>query len=157
MKQRDIAAAYITHGQRLLVMTAPDVPGAFILPPGGSVERDETPEAAALREAKEETGLDNLRLGTFLGRYEKDAPTLGEHHRCWCYHVLCSGEVPQRWEQYERDPCVGPKEPIRIELWWVELPDGVPPLGAGADQMLPALMAALERERGDPAREEEGR
>lgn len=146
MKRRDIASAYITHGTRLLMLTAPDIPGAPILTPGGSVEDNETPEEAVLREAFEETGLKGLRLSAFLGSYEQQAPDLGELHHCWCYHLLCEGEVPERWVHYERDPAIGPKRPIRLELWWVPLPDGVPPLGAGCAQMLPALMEALSKQ-----------
>ncbi len=39
--------------------------------PGGKVEKNETPAAAAARELQEETGLQSLAL-VFLGAYESD-------------------------------------------------------------------------------------
>ena len=47
--------------------------------PAGTVETGEAPEAAALREAGEESGLRGLRLIRPLGRREKD-PVIGEHY-----------------------------------------------------------------------------
>jgi 8-oxo-dGTP pyrophosphatase MutT (NUDIX family) len=151
MKGRNIASAYITHGQRLLVFRAPEIHDAPVMVPGGLVEEDETPEEAVLREAREETGLTNLRRGAFLGSYRMDAPDSGEAQFCWCYHLVCEGDVPEKWVSYERDPAIGPKRPIRLELWWVPLPDGVPPLGFGCGQVLPALMEALSARPEPPA------
>ncbi|MED3648037.1 nucleoside triphosphatase YtkD [Halalkalibacterium halodurans] len=42
--------------------------------PGGKVEHGETPEAAAIREVKEETGA-TVRSLTFLGQYEVTLPS----------------------------------------------------------------------------------
>ncbi len=51
------ALSYITRGQRLLVFRQPDFPEQGVQVPGGSVELGEQPAVAALREAREETGL----------------------------------------------------------------------------------------------------
>ncbi|MBN2387278.1 MAG: NUDIX domain-containing protein [Anaerolineales bacterium] len=53
-------------------------PSAGIQFPAGTVEPDEAPEAAAAREAAEETGLSGLRLVEFVGVREEDPP-LGDH------------------------------------------------------------------------------
>ena len=59
--------AYVTRGRRLLVFRQPESPEAGIQVPAGTVEEGEGPEVAVLREAREETGLDGLRLDAFLG------------------------------------------------------------------------------------------
>src|SRR5690348_18410922 len=61
------ALAYITWGNTLLVFSHPDFPEAGIQVPAGTIEPGEEPEAGALREAFEETGLSGLALVAFLG------------------------------------------------------------------------------------------
>ena len=60
--------AFITRGEgdrRELLLF--EHPSAGIQIPAGTVDRDETPEAAALREATEETGLAGLAIRQYLG------------------------------------------------------------------------------------------
>jgi 8-oxo-dGTP pyrophosphatase MutT (NUDIX family) len=68
---------FITHeandGQRLLLI---EHPNAGIQLPAGTVEANETPEAAALRETAEETGLTALSIQRCLG-WADDAPPVG--------------------------------------------------------------------------------
>ncbi len=59
---RERVLAYITQGDRLLVFRHTRSPEADIQVPGGTVEAGEAPEAAALREAREESGLAVLHL-----------------------------------------------------------------------------------------------
>lgn len=54
------AIAYITQGDRLLVFRQPQYPEAGIQVPGGTIEDGESADEAALREAREETGLAEL-------------------------------------------------------------------------------------------------
>ena len=63
------AFAYITHNNRLLIFSHPLEPSAGLQVPAGSMLDGEVPEAAALREAREETGLEDLRVVRFSGRY----------------------------------------------------------------------------------------
>ena len=49
--------AYLTHGHRLLVFRHADFPEAGSQVPAGTVQPDERPDEAVLREAYEETGL----------------------------------------------------------------------------------------------------
>ena len=51
-----------------------DAPEAGIQVPAGTVEADETPAAAALREAREETGLGDLRLAASPASGSPGAP-----------------------------------------------------------------------------------
>ncbi|MBN1287486.1 MAG: NUDIX domain-containing protein [Anaerolineae bacterium] len=60
--------AFITRGQELLVF---EHPNAGVQIPAGTVEVGEAPEAAALREAGEETGLASLSIRRYLGCAER--------------------------------------------------------------------------------------
>ena len=71
------AFAYITQGHRLLVFTHPDAPEAGTQVPAGTIEHGETPEDAALREAREETGLSLLTVVRFLGTSRYDRSLFG--------------------------------------------------------------------------------
>ena len=64
--------AYITHNQHLLVFNHPFASEAGIQVPVGTIEEGEHPETAVLREAFEETGLNNLTLDCFLGEQKRD-------------------------------------------------------------------------------------
>jgi len=133
--------AYITHGSRLLVFRQPEFPEAGIQVPGGSVSPDEPLDAAVLREAHEETGLSGLQIEAFLGDVIHDFSPRSRyeiHHRHY-YHLTTSGEVAERWNCYENDPSEGDHTSILFDLFWVDLPDGVPPLIAHMDEMIPYL------------------
>jgi 8-oxo-dGTP pyrophosphatase MutT (NUDIX family) len=72
MERHFTATAYIFHEERALLHFHRKL-GKW-LPPGGHVEPNETPPEAALREAKEETGLDiiileqeNLKIDAYNG------------------------------------------------------------------------------------------
>jgi ADP-ribose pyrophosphatase YjhB (NUDIX family) len=77
--------AYITHGDRLLVFSHPHAPEAGIQVPGGTNREGENPEEAIMREAREETGLKDLRLQAFLGEFDQHVPELAE---IWCRRDL---------------------------------------------------------------------
>ncbi len=137
--------AYITHGPRLLVFREPDFPDAGIQVPGGSVGSDEPLDAAVLREAYEESGLEGLHLEGYLGDVMHDFSPRGRfeiHHRHY-FHLTCSGSVPDRWQHHEMDPSEGVHDKILFELFWADLPDGVPPLISDMDEMLPMLVSRM--------------
>ena len=140
------AFAYITHGGRLLVFRQPHAPEAGIQVPAGSMHDDESPEAAVVREAWEETGLDGLTLVRCLGEQVFDRlPYDGQdevHHR-YFFHLRCDGTPPERWQHYEPDPSDGSEPPL-FELFWAELPDGVPALNADQGPLVPELIAGSE-------------
>lgn len=147
MKQvKNKVFAYITHSNHLLVFTHPHVPEAGIQVPAGTVEAGEQPEEAVMREAFEETGLTELTLDCFLGTQERDLSDFGLdeiHHRRF-YHLRCSGNAPATWQHEERFPSDDAQHvPILFEFFWVQLPDGVPPLIADHGVMLPKLFEML--------------
>ena len=137
--------AYITHQQRLLVMAHPHVPEAGIQVPAGTLEPGESPEAGVLREAWEETGLDDLRCVAYLGEQIRDMRDYGVaqiHHRHF-FHLTCPGPVTERWRHDELHPSDGGTSPITFEFYWVSLPHGVPPLIADHGRFLPDLVTAM--------------
>src|SRR6266540_2571392 len=92
--------AYITHrgarGIRLLIFSHPRAPEAGLQVPAGSLDEGETPEAGALREAHEETGLADLEVVGFLGEQLRDARAVGKnelHHR-YFFHLRCTAINP---------------------------------------------------------------
>ncbi len=148
------AFAYVTHrdarGERLLVFSHPNAPGAGIQVPAGTLEAGESPAAGALREAREESGLDCLELVGFLGEQLRDMRDFGRHelHQRSFYHLRCTGTPPERWrhsEQYPSDQVAAGavhQRPL-FELFWARLPDDVPELIADHGIMLGELMAQL--------------
>jgi 8-oxo-dGTP pyrophosphatase MutT (NUDIX family) len=145
MIERQKAFAYITRGLRLLVFEHRDAPEAGIQVPAGSIEPDETPEAGALREASEETGLTALRLDGFLGDCWWDRSPYGvdeKHHR-YFYHLICEQETAERWTHGESTPSEGEQAYIPFVLYWVNLPDGVPELAGEHGIMLPKLFEKM--------------
>jgi 8-oxo-dGTP pyrophosphatase MutT (NUDIX family) len=142
------AFAYITHRDRLLVFSHPLEPSAGLQVPAGTMLDGEAPEVGALREAREETGLEDLRVVRFLGEMQRNRADVGKaeiHHRFF-FHLICHGDPPERWQHYEPDPSDGSESPL-FEFRWARLPDGVPDLIAGHGEMLPALIQSMSGRR----------
>lgn len=119
---RDKALCYVVREGRLLVFRhmghPPEEVGLQV--PAGTVRPGEAPEAAALREAHEETGLDRLRPVRPLGVVEYDmTPYRLEVQRRHVFEVAVDGPVPERWSSAEENDGVG--EPIRFECFWIPL------------------------------------
>ena len=82
--------AYITHNNRLLIFSHPLEPSAGLQVPAGSMLDGEAPEIAVLREAREETGLEYLRVVRFLGEICRDRADVRKaeiHHRFF-FHLV---------------------------------------------------------------------
>ena len=140
--------AYITHGHRLLVFSHPNSPDAGIQVPAGTMEEGESPEAAVMREAIEETGLSDLVLVGSLGEHVRDMADCGlseVHHRRF-YHLRCKGNPPSTWQHHEMSPSIG-EPPILFEFFWAALPHGVPALVCDHGKMLAQLPAAIGNEQ----------
>ena len=94
---RDKVFAYVVHSfcnrQHLLVFRHIDFPEAGIQVPGGTVEPGETLQAAALREAIEESALNDLILVGKIGTVKKDMRPFGldeVHYRHYFHFALDS-------------------------------------------------------------------
>lgn len=119
------ALAYIVHGPRLLVFRhvgePPEEVGLQV--PGGTVRPAETPADAALREAREETGLSGLELVGKVGETRYDlAPYRPEVQIRHVFHLRPTGPVPDRWESWEMHDGTAP--PTRFECFWIPLAAG---------------------------------
>ena len=74
-QQPAIAAAIITHGRKVLLVKRRVSEGQLSWQfPAGAIEKDESAETAAVREAREETGL-IVEAGSLLG--ERTHPSTG--------------------------------------------------------------------------------
>ncbi|MCD4707991.1 MAG: NUDIX domain-containing protein [Candidatus Sabulitectum sp.] len=140
MIRRQRVYAYIVNKGRLLVFKHTDFPESGIQVPAGSVQKEEEPASAVMREAEEETGLARLELIGCLGTLERDMTEFGtaEIQEAWFYHISCPGNPLKTWRHNETSG--GTIEPIRFDLFWVQLPDGVPELFAIDGIMLNELI-----------------
>ena len=136
---RSKVLAYVTRGEELLVFRHRDFPDAGLQVPAGTIEEDEDPEQAALRELSEESGLTDVRVVGLLGRYLYDAaPRRGEAHDRHVYHLELAGTAEQSWLHYETDPSDG-GPPIAFEFFWMSLRDPELRLAGGQGDLLHKL------------------
>jgi 8-oxo-dGTP pyrophosphatase MutT (NUDIX family) len=119
---RDKALCYIVRDGKLLVFRHTDYSyeEVGIQVPAGSIREGETPEAAALREAREETGLTEFRIISKLGETEYDiSPSRFEIQRRHVFHMELDEPTPERWASQEDHD--GEQEPTRFECFWLAL------------------------------------
>ena len=131
--------AYITSGRRLLVFEHVRFPGAGVQVVQGTVEEEETPKEAVMREAEEETGLKGLTFIRFLGceEYELCRGGSQERQQRSFYHLGLEGPLVERWRHHEKHPSGG-SESIEFEFYWVSL-DEVPHLAACQNRYIEEL------------------
>jgi ADP-ribose pyrophosphatase YjhB (NUDIX family) len=130
--------AYITQEDKLLVFKHTRYPEAGIQVPGGTVEGDESPEDAVLREVREETGLNDLEIISYLGMEPFDLTKFGEkgiQHRHF-FHLSYTGPIREGWQHYERTPSDGHPRPIEFGFYWVTMLEEKPELAGQQGVML---------------------
>ncbi|MES0883597.1 NUDIX hydrolase [Roseibium sp. SCP14] len=128
------AYVYLTCGTDLLVFDEPDTPYLGMQVPGGTVDPGESFLHGAMREFREETGLDldaafdqfsdqDIPFETIppVGQFRPapDRPLLGRHIRR-NYHVRLARRPKEEWEHYEMFPSSG-NGPIRYRFFWIDL------------------------------------
>lgn len=113
---------YVVRDEQLLVFRHLDYgyEQVGIQVPAGTVRPGETPEAAALRETCEETGLSGLAIVRKLGVTEYDlTPYRYEIQRRHVFHLDLTAPTPPRWASAEEHD--GEQEPTRFECFWIPL------------------------------------
>ncbi|MET7712311.1 NUDIX domain-containing protein [Streptomyces sp. NPDC005407] len=113
---------YVVRDGRLLVFRHTDYTyeEVGIQVPAGSIRPGETPEAAALREAGEETGLSDFKIVRKLGETEYDiSPYRFEIQHRHVFHLELTEPTPERWMSQEDHD--GEQEPTHFECFWIPL------------------------------------
>jgi 8-oxo-dGTP pyrophosphatase MutT (NUDIX family) len=122
---RSKAICYIVRDGQLLVFRHLDssIEEDGIQVPAGTIQAGEDPEHAALREAREETGLTELsvvrKLGVALYDITPYRPEIQQRH---FFHTALHQETPERWMSQEDHDGTG--EPTRFECFWIPLEQG---------------------------------
>lgn len=113
---------YVVRDERLLVLrhTGYSYEEVGIQVPAGSIRLGETPEAAALREAREETGLSDFKIVRKLGEIAYDiSPYRFEIQHRHVFHLALTEPTPERWTSQEDHD--GEREPTSFECFWIPL------------------------------------
>lgn len=79
MTYRNRVFTFITNRGHLLVFDHVDFPDAGSQIPGGTIELRESPEVAAIREAKEETGIQDLTVLSLIAKETVDLKPFGKN------------------------------------------------------------------------------
>lgn len=119
---KDKVLCYVVRDGRLLVFrhTGYSYEEVGIQVPAGSVRSGETLADAALREAREETGLTDFKIVRKLGETEYDiSPYRFEIQRRHVFHLELTEPTPERWASQEDHD--GQSEPTHFECFWVPL------------------------------------
>lgn len=142
MKTRHRAYAYITKGSRLLLFTHPEAPEAGIQVPAGTIELGENPQDAVMREAKEETGLTELRYEQFLAQDTRDMRDCGrdELQYRWFFHLSVQGPIEETWRHGEHAEDGSVIHPF--DFFWADV-GALPKLVANYDDKIDLLVESM--------------
>jgi 8-oxo-dGTP pyrophosphatase MutT (NUDIX family) len=122
---RDKVLVYVVRDGRLLVFRHTDYSyeEVGLQVPAGSIREGESPQEAALREAREETGLTTFTITRKLGETEYDlSPYRPEIQRRHVFHLELHEDTPERWTSQEDHDGMAP--PTRFECFWIPLEAG---------------------------------
>ncbi|TWE11304.1 NUDIX hydrolase [Rudaeicoccus suwonensis] len=133
---------YVVVGDEILVFTHADYPLEVtgVQVPAGTIEAGECPEAAALREAREETGMTDLRIVRKLGESDYDlTPYRHEVAHRHFFELTSDTPTAANWTWQEPDPEDGGDGPT-FRCYWIPLTQAHV-LAGGLSTMIGALFA----------------
>ncbi|TYB50486.1 NUDIX domain-containing protein [Nonomuraea sp. PA05] len=136
---KDKVLCYVVRDGRLLVFrhTGYSYEEVGIQVPAGSIRPEETPEEAALREVREETGFSQYRIVRKLGEVTYDiSPYRFEIQRRHVFQLELDEPTPERWASQELHD--GEQEPTDFECFWIPL-ENAHVLQSGQGALLGAL------------------
>jgi 8-oxo-dGTP pyrophosphatase MutT (NUDIX family) len=136
---KDEVLCYVVRDGRLLVFRHIDYSyeEVGIQVPAGGIRQGETPEEAALREAREETGFTHFTVVRKLGEITYDiSPYRFEIQRRHVFHIQLTEPTPQRWVSQELHD--GQQAPTNFECFWIPL-EAAHVLQSGQGALLGAL------------------
>ncbi|MFF4026350.1 NUDIX domain-containing protein [Nocardia elegans] len=113
---------YVVRDDKLLVFRHTDYSyeQVGIQVPAGSIRPGESPQDAALREAREETGLNEFKVVRKLGEFIYDiSPYRWEVQQRHVFELELCEPAPERWASQEDHD--GQREPTRFECFWIPL------------------------------------
>lgn len=148
---RERVLAYITRdsaaGPELLIFEhTPDSPDAGVQVPAGGLEAGETPEQAAIREAREETGLDLSGPGYLTSWLWQR----GEMRQVWhSFHLLAPRDTPDAWAHRVTDGEGDAGLTFLCRFTPLAAPDLIP--DSGYDAALPHLTRHLTPPQLEPS------
>lgn len=145
MHKTKVFAYLVRNGRELLVNRHFDFPEAGIQVPAGTVEPEESLEAALWREVEEETGLTPamfkpcvITLGERHVLRELPSQTQWHHRHFFRLDVDDGVVLEDRWQHVEMY-CDDGSEPVRLEHVWCELSRAREILWPGFGALLDAL------------------
>jgi 8-oxo-dGTP diphosphatase len=115
--------AYVVRDGRIAVFVHEDDADPWqsgLQVPAGTCESRENPSEAVLREGREESGLEGLRIVRYLGDADYDMRPYAKavHHRHF-FQLALDGPVPEEWRHLEQHS--GAAEPVAFCFFWLPI------------------------------------